>query len=566
MTIDPIPPYIWPEARVLQGLDEYSSPVAFESILKSGDCFFGILSGLDQSGMDWLESFCALEKAICCRLVVTVYPACPTSQIVLQSLFNLANSSSGRLEFRVLLAESWLDDLANAICIYKNDGSRAYFVIGSTPNLGLNRSSIGQANFVFQGEPILLEYWRKWFDHLWLSCCPLNDRTINIPPLLPGIGTEESGMLWQGYVGACTGACEKEEIEDSVTKNIDTGTGEADAAVPNSISLSLPSKILNIPEMDPLAEKITCLYGAGYQVTADDLTRIPTLDAPITAELFDIKKVRQEGAITRRLDYRISVINEKTLKSLNNKRNAGNLLLSKLSFVLGKGAHWMPDKAKPLFEQELDRINEAGKNQLTAALTGGVDCYVDSRKAQVIKDANLLYKEFHPNGAVPQSTIEKILDDMKERLRKASDGKFLPDYTFERLAFSIDHTPKWASHWGKFLLLLVSTAKLPRDCLYSNIFFMRGLSVTQDDILEAINVCNDDIIASRHDPGIRERARIELGILNHIKNLDAEQRMKCEAILGILNGTIWKFINGASINDIPEWIDTMKIQEFKLAD
>ena len=84
MKIDPVPPYIWPEARVLQGLDEYSSPVAFERILKAGDCFFGILSGLDQSGVAWLESFCAVEKAIYCRLVVTVYLACPKFKLIYQ--------------------------------------------------------------------------------------------------------------------------------------------------------------------------------------------------------------------------------------------------------------------------------------------------------------------------------------------------------------------------------------------------------------------------------------------------------------------------------------------------
>lgn len=49
---------------------------------------------------------------------------------------------------------------------------------------------------------------------------------------------------------------------------------------------------------------------------------------------------------------------------------------------------------------------------LNKALPEGVDNFVKSCREQVIKDANLMYQEFHPGEVLSEEVITKILDDL----------------------------------------------------------------------------------------------------------------------------------------------------------
>ncbi|MQL51624.1 IS3 family transposase [Desulfofundulus thermobenzoicus] len=104
---------------------------------------------------------------------------------------------------------------------------------------------------------------------------------------------------------------------------------------------------------------------------------------------------------------------------------------------------WIPEKVRPLFEKELARVNNEGRELLNKALPEGVDNFVKSCREQVIKDANLMYQEFHPGEVLSEEVITKILDDLKERLNKAFAGKFIPEVNYNRIGFHFQRGSDW---------------------------------------------------------------------------------------------------------------------------
>ncbi|BAF59819.1 hypothetical protein PTH_1638 [Pelotomaculum thermopropionicum SI] len=271
------------------------------------------------------------------------------------------------------------------------------------------------------------------------------------------------------------------------------------------------------------------------QVNFDKFSRIQPLDAPIRAEWFGVESFRRVGAVSRKTEYRISVLDEETLRVLENKKKAGRRILTQLSYPLGDDQRWMPEKVRPLFEKELARINNEGRELLNKALPGGVDNFLKSRREQVINDANLMYQEFHPGEVLSEEVITKILDDLKERLNKAFAGKFIPEVNYNRIGFHFQRDSDWVSNWGQPLLLLQKTAEFPRKSLTDS-YFLQGLRLDQRELLEAMDVCDDIIVKESRKSNVSDRAKNELKLLEEIMKSQADNRLKCEAILALMAG------------------------------
>jgi len=89
-------------------------------------------------------------------------------------------------------------------------------------------------------------------------------------------------------------------------------------------------------------------------VTIDKGSRIPPLELPIKAEWFGIPSFREVGVVSREVRYKISVLDERANKALEARRKGTSGLREKFSFPLADGSRWMPHKAKPFFQAELN--------------------------------------------------------------------------------------------------------------------------------------------------------------------------------------------------------------------
>jgi len=90
------------------------------------------------------------------------------------------------------------------------------------------------------------------------------------------------------------------------------------------------------------------------------------------------------------------------------------------------------------------------------------------------------------------------------------------------------------------LRLLRSIAEFPRKALTDR-FFFRGLQVNEEELIKAMDVCNDALVKrwAQRECSWREleqRARSELQLIHQIMEDQADPRSKCGALLALIEG------------------------------
>uniref|UniRef100_A0A7C1F2M0 Uncharacterized protein n=1 Tax=Ammonifex degensii TaxID=42838 RepID=A0A7C1F2M0_9THEO len=411
--------------------------------------------------------------------------------------------------------------------------------VGTVPNLGIGTTSPGVVNFLFYPDRVLHEAWCTWFDRLWEVSVPLTVTSTAIPALVPAEGSPEASRMWSDYVEACyslIGATRKDAPArvEAVTANTAIavpGSGEAKPSVTGE---------LGVPRLDPVAAKIAVLYQKGWLVSIDKSSRIPPLEMPIKPEWFGVETLRRVGSVSRQLTYRVSVFTEEELRSLESKRKSARGLLQRFSFSLADGQWWMPLSARLLFEKELERINSEGIKQLQNIAGEDIGKFIESRKDQILKDAENMYQEFHPGKPLPGDAVEKILTALCERLQKIPRERLLPQVTYKDIRFSPESDSQWTNPWAEALRLLGDIAEFPRKALTDR-FFFRGLRVEQYNLVKAMDVCGDACVRRWTEGGfnlwdLEKRARGELELIQQIVHEDAHPRAKCGAILVLIEG------------------------------
>lgn len=529
-SLDPQSPFVWPDNRVLQGICQYAHPVAFQAVAANAKAVFGIVSNLDEHGVAWLTTVLSSVSDIKCRLVVAVYPACPTEHSDLEDLHQTQVEFDGRARFRIHLSDA--PSSPNALCFLNRDDSEPTLVVGTTTNFGVQSSPAGEPNFAFFPESLLFDEWRKWFELLWHTSAPLNAATAKIPPLVPAIGTPEARDMWLSYKEEC-------DAQDAAfgplsVVEVDPDTGEVTTADPEGTEVESPTADMGVTPLDPVAGRIAKIFQAGGVVTIDKTSRVPPLDTPIRAEWFGVESLREIGTVTRRVAYRISALQPSTLQEIDKRRTAIRDVLKHLTFPLADGVRWMPYKAQVIFEREMERIEAEGKAILSEATKGGVDAVVDAQRDRITQDANQMYQDFRPAGVLPTNVIDEILIALKARLAKAAGGKLLPQIGLTPVQFALSRESEWVSPWRQACSLLFGLAEFPRRVISNDPFFLRRLRADPEELLLAMDVSSDAIVRDRQDYRTRQRALDEIDAMKVILSSEEDDRTKCAEALRIM--------------------------------
>ncbi len=183
----------------------------------------------------------------------------------------------------------------------------------------------------------------------------------------------------------------------------------------------------------------------------------------------------------------------------------------------------------------MQRINAEAQQSFKDAVGDTTETLVESQKKRLYKDANQMYRDFHPDEDLPADVFEKIISDLKSRLLKASGGVLLPRISRLHIGFQPAKDSQWQTVWGMALTLLLAIAVFPRKAL-TDPYFLRGLRVQRDQLLKAMDVCADYLVEKYKLQHVDDLAREELGLLNDIEDAQVENRSKCEAVLCVLRG------------------------------
>ena len=532
--LDPEPPFVWPEPRVLAAMTEYGRRPPYERLALEARSAFGIVLAPTSNGVEAIESWLQSNPALRLSFVFVVYPTCPTRQEHLAHALNLIERDPERLKIRMRALKEIPDRATSALCFMASGSDTFHLAVGAHEDLGLNEGQGASANFLFPAQPVLVEAFKRYFDWMWANACELtSERVAGIPHLVIPPGTEEAARMWREYRSVCSVDQPQDRPPDMIAC-VDPGTGDVALESPNGEPIEPPTETLGLKKLDPLSELIARLYAKGELVSIDKLSRIPPLDAPLDPSLFGDAAEIHRGNVVRKVSMRVSIIDEKTLKEINKRRQGLRSLLTRFTFGLADNMRWMPSGARNLFDSELKRLNEEGKSLISDLLKGDVAAFIDGKRQELTADLRAMYTELERPGQVTGDDIERVVANLRARLEKAKSANFMPTLSFSQVSFAWAETAT-ASPWGQAYSLLADVAAFPRKALTDS-FFFRGLKVSDDDLIEAMNVADDALWHDRHSRGIKERCTRELALLARIEKTPMESRHRCELVARMFVG------------------------------
>jgi len=529
--ISPVSPFLWPETRVLNQSHRYINAPVFGAEIADSRTIFGVVHNLTIEGVDWIVG--ALrddeERSVC--LILAIYPACATNSEVLRSLLLHCDRFSHRLKVRLKPMPRGEDRVTTNLCIVSKTGSSKMVVLPSG-NFSLRPVSPDFMHLCFATDTALHHQFTSWFDYQWAIGNPLDATSANVPDLVPAVGNPEADRQWQVYVARLSQQQSNEGNRHTIT--VDSETGDIVDADGNRIESVLDQA--KVPRPSIAMVQVGKVLHQGSLATIDNSSRVGPLDCPISAELFGVDADRRTGTVSRETKFRVSAIDEKTLKKLESFRKRTRELLNKMSYPLADGARWVPHTARPLLEQELQRVNEEGKKLLGDTVRGDVNAFVESKRQDVAVDAQKQYAEMHAGKTIPKETVDKILEELKNRLRRATGGKLLPMLSFLDVRIATAPDSDWSTQASQAFRFLVHVAKYPRDCLTDS-FFMRGLRVDQKGLMLAMNVVDDSLVKlfASDGSGI-DLAHEQNRWIERIQTADSDDILKCDALYRMMQG------------------------------
>jgi hypothetical protein len=533
-TLSPEPPFIWPEPRVLEGISCYEPEIPLKTLALVSNSIIGIVSSLTCRGIDTLQEWVEANEGLQVRLLIAVYPTGPTTREDLARVKELAGRHSNRFEARITVCSKLTDRPTNGLCFHRKHDEICHMAIGSSENLGFDSSSDFKINFVFRADATLTELFSRYFTWMWARSRPIEAEGITlIPHLVIPEGTEEAAQMWQQYLVVCSQIADQTN-KDAPAAVVDPSSGTVQIKSEDGKTLKSPAQEIGIPALDPLAEKIARIYEKGSLVSIDKLSRIPPLDAPLDPSAFGDSSEIHKGNVVRKVSMRVSIIDDKTLKEIDKRRQGIRALLAKFTFGLADNMRWMPSTARDLFEVELNRLNEEGQGLITKLLRGNVSAFIESKRERLTADISAMYAELGRPGQVTPDIIERVVDSLKARLDKAESANFMPALSYSNVSFAAMEN-SFASPWGQAFSLLKDIAIFPRKAMIDS-FFLRGLKIPEDSLIEAMNVADDALLRNNQVRGIKDHCKAELDLLTRIERAQMEPRSRCNLVCDILAG------------------------------
>jgi hypothetical protein len=528
------PPLIWPEPRCLAGQAGYATHPPFEAAVSSADLLAGVLVGVANKTIQWLQALVALTGPRRINLVVVVFPAGPTREEHLLTLKMLQGQITGpdqELAIRLLpVARAFGSDYEMMVLpptilqSHESNTGRTTLCIGSVGDNGRDTMSLTSFNVVFHPDDALRDAWRRWFQYLFASAIPLTTETVRIPHLTPAQGDPAAAEMWEAFEQACSGPHPDQP-------QVDPKTGEVIAQADGTKVTPWDG---GKTALDPLALKLQEVYARGWLVTVDETTRIKPLAIPVKATLLGQQSERTVGAVTHRQSFSLQVLDDTVAKAVEKCRKIADLT-ELLGYLLSVGNRWLPEAAKALLEKEIEVRNQKGKSSLKAALGGdGVEQFVQKRQKTIRENLDAMYSQLGQGKEVPQEKVDAVLSEVKSRLADALNARITPRAVYNRIAPPDLTASAPDENWSQPFLLLLRAAQLARESLTDAYFPRRlsGLPFNESQFQTAMDIFGDAILKD----GDPRRARLELNELAKIEAADSKLKEKCVAVWKVISG------------------------------
>jgi hypothetical protein len=550
--LNPEPPFVWPDARILSKGSQYQLGHPMCGILGDAAGLVGILADPGASAVAWLSGLLSEREQVKATLIVALYPACRTTTDDLARLLELQRSFDGRLELRLLLHDAPSQIGADAVCVSSASDGVPVLLLGRPMPFHDSESVVGQLGLAVDARATLRETWRNWFDWTWWHAVPLDDVSAAMPRLVPAKGSPEGSRMWADYVAGCKSRAEDTASETSASLVVDPSTGRVELTGAGTAPEESPSAALGTDREDAALLTAAALCERGDLVVLNRASGAGPLDAAMKPHWFGDQASIQHGSVSRKVAYRVSLLDKDTLRLLENRRKDPRALIEALSYGLADNVRWMPRAAQPLFERELQRLNDEGLDALRKAVGPNVEDFARRRAEAVVADANAIVRQAGGQREIAQAHADEMISELQDRMATILTGRYLPTTAYAAFAIRTERTSASVSPAGQAVALLHAIAKYPRVSIRDAQYYLRGLHLDAPEVQKAMDVFGDAILQVTTD-GWQRRERVldELVLLECVKRAGppVTDEAKCKAIIELMRGADCVKIGAQLVSD-----------------
>ena len=520
-------PYVWPSAAELMEQVHNSPAVPFDHALENTASILGIVSGIDERGVTYLETFLKQRSEHVVRIILAVYAACPTRSHHLTRLLDFQTQAAGKVIFRILpKISTGAVAPANCLTAVPVDRTAPVFLFGPTPNFSIDGADRTQVNMAFKAEMALFDQWYHWFNDTWSQAAPLTEATTDIPALIPAPGSTKAAALWRDYCDKLKPpACNPPTPPDLKEVKDDQKPDDLENPI--------------IPLPDPLVDRMNRLLEEGKQVTIAHSHAVQPVEYPVNPRLLGLKAEYRDRTVIQRQSFRVSAFTNEELKKIEGYRKGTQAIIKKLGLPLEKGIYWMPDQVISIFENEIEAKNKDARQALAMLVGGNARSFVESKKNQIKEDLTTVSKRLGGGDNISQDALQKVTDGLSSRIQCALDERLLTPVTPSKVRFDLFEKEGWQAPWAQAEKLLLALARFPRQVILGT-RALSGLQTSETEILTAMNIADDIILkVEKYDRWeAKHRSRSELRTLEWIENANIEGRDRCEAIFMLIDGKL----------------------------
>ncbi|QQS03383.1 MAG: hypothetical protein IPK50_13830 [Fibrobacterota bacterium] len=436
---------------------------------------FGVVSQPTVTSAGFFSEMLANQPGCLLRLVASVVPVCATKVSDLDAFEAIQSTKNGRAEFRIFPEYSMQTMATSFLCmIDQNDCVRV--VVGSCLDLGLVNLSPTQLQVSTIIPPDLVEMLSREFDRLWSCSGSLNKDLIEkFPSLVLPEGSYAAAELWEKFQRECIASqAPAEPISEGVQAEL----------VPVERINSITSTI-GVKRMAPVERHLVALFRMGRIPIFDASSRLKPIDVPLKPEWFNVDRKFSAGAIRSTTSMRISPFLDEEFKRLEAHRCEVSDLIAAYSFSLGNRVRWMPDRARPAFEEAIRHLGKRWKTVTLEIVGGNPYQFLNSRQDKIQADAQQAYSRYHPGERIPKSSLNSIEAEIDKRLHRMINTDFEPVISFTPLQYELADSNGKGGSLSLACSLLSDMVRFQREAIVRTPSWMQRTSAVASRDLRA---------------------------------------------------------------------------------
>ena len=549
-TPEPALPSVWAHQIDWPTSERGGQSVPFDPLTHEYRGVAGIVSDIDEGGVNWLRA--ALEqprhKA---RIIIAVYPGCPTRTRQLSQLLDLQSRFEPRIRFRILPMTRMVGAPANCLAAIPNDSRGLVLLFGATPNFGIPKPDRTHLNMAFRADQLLSREWILWFDCAWEEAAPLTRKTVDIPPLVPVAGSKAAADQWRRYCDLCLPNKEGTSTAglDEPSNNVSSPEHSTRSNRPSTSSDTAHSRVseaIGLRTSDPIADRVSKLLCKGMQVAIVRDRGVAPLEFPISPKFFDQSAELMDGSVIHRQSFRISAFSKQELRVIERYRKASRTIINKLGLSLETGIYWMPDKVIELYKKEAQSREKEAQLKLSEIVGDSAQNFVNNKREEIKQDLAKTYRRINKQGAPHERALQEVIDGLVHRIETALNSSILAPVTYSSISFNLrEKSDPLEAPWAQVEKLIFNLARFPREALCDPKVFNELTSTSFSAILGAMNIADDKVIELANKGWIDavDRSTRDLKMIEEIAKSKIPERDRCQAYFMVIDALPYREIN-----------------------